>query len=98
METYKHNLTEIFNTVGYSPLRSPTYCKLKYSSFQVKKTLSFYPYQELANCQHKICDVGEYQCREKNYCIDLINVCDGTIHCHHADDEEFCGKQKIIHI
>lgn len=90
---YKYNRSEILDTTGYSILSSPTYCKLTYNSFGHKQTLSFFPYRELSACsKDHVCNIGEYQCREKNYCVDLKNVCDGIIHCHHGDDEEFCSN------
>lgn len=82
---------EIFRKAqNYSREKSSSYCRLKYDSLGKLQTRPGFPYFELINCNITSCSKGQYLCKDKPYCIDLQNVCDGTIHCHYGDDELNC--------
>ncbi|CAD5114595.1 DgyrCDS3682 [Dimorphilus gyrociliatus] len=82
---------QIFIRHHYNKSSSETFCRVKYDSMGELITKPHYPFEELRECLHIKCKQHEYQCRDKNYCISLENVCDGISHCYFSDDEIACG-------
>lgn len=86
-------MSSLLKKYNFSKLHSPTMCKVTYDSFGKLKTRPGFPFFELANCSLTSCLKGQYLCKERNYCIDINNFCDGVAHCHYGDDEENCSTE-----
>lgn len=66
-------------------------CRVEYSSMEILKTKSHWPFLHLTDCQGSSCQLGYYKCFEYQYCIPIRFICDGISQCMNGDDEVDCG-------
>lgn len=81
---------------GYKRSESQSVCRIEYDFQGDLITKTHYPFNELEHCLNFNCSQGEYKCKLVGYCVKLDYICDGITHCLHGDDENQCGKKKII--
>ncbi|CAD5113413.1 DgyrCDS2584 [Dimorphilus gyrociliatus] len=80
--------------------KNTTQCRVEYDSLNQALTKANYPFEELLNCTNAKCKIGDYQCKNVNYCVPVQYVCDKVVHCYWGDDEEDCGEinENLIHL